>query len=196
MARSSVMAVMTFWLARGGVFGLSTSKSVLMRSRAYLPSSRARSPHAEASPVMEARSNRTARYSSVSLASSSRAWASCALMSAPSAVRGEVRLVLHPGAVQFPGRGNLSVAGFRRVRRRLLGRWQARRRIPAQGHSFRCWSCRSSRTSSPRRRGTAGTFLGLRRRRSSTPRTRAKWRAAARWRSRGTTCRWWWRGFS
>jgi hypothetical protein len=54
MARSSVMAVMTFWLARGGVFGLSTSKSVLMRSRAYLPSSRARSPHEEASPVMEA----------------------------------------------------------------------------------------------------------------------------------------------
>jgi hypothetical protein len=48
-------------------------KSTLMRSRACMPSSRARSPHAEASPAMEARSNRTVRYSSVSLASSSRA---------------------------------------------------------------------------------------------------------------------------
>jgi hypothetical protein len=32
---------------------------------------------------MEARSNRTVRYSSANLASSSRAWASCALMSTP-----------------------------------------------------------------------------------------------------------------
>jgi hypothetical protein len=31
-------------------------------------------------------------------------------------VRGEARSVPHPGAVQFPGRGNLSVADFRRVR--------------------------------------------------------------------------------
>jgi hypothetical protein len=31
MARSSVAAMMSFWLARGGVFGLLTSKSVLMR---------------------------------------------------------------------------------------------------------------------------------------------------------------------
>jgi hypothetical protein len=31
---------MSFWLARGGVFGLSTSKSALMRSRACLPKSR------------------------------------------------------------------------------------------------------------------------------------------------------------
>jgi hypothetical protein len=30
---------MSFWLARGGVFGLLTSKSVLMQSRACLPSS-------------------------------------------------------------------------------------------------------------------------------------------------------------
>jgi hypothetical protein len=71
--RSSVAVAMSFWLARGGVFGLLTSKSPLMRSRACLPSSRARSPHAEASPAIEARSSRTARYSSVSFASSSRA---------------------------------------------------------------------------------------------------------------------------
>jgi hypothetical protein len=35
MARNSVAAVMSFWLARGGVSGLSTLKSALMRSRAY-----------------------------------------------------------------------------------------------------------------------------------------------------------------
>jgi hypothetical protein len=52
MARSSVAAVISFWLARCGVFGSSTLKSVLMRSRAYLPSSRTRLPHAEASPAM------------------------------------------------------------------------------------------------------------------------------------------------
>jgi hypothetical protein len=73
MARSSVVAAMIFWLARGGVFGLLTLKSALMRSRACLPSSRARSPRAEASPAMEARSSRTARYSSASLALSPRA---------------------------------------------------------------------------------------------------------------------------
>jgi hypothetical protein len=49
MARRSVAAATSFWLARGGVFGLLTSKSTLMRSRACLPSSRARSPRAEAS---------------------------------------------------------------------------------------------------------------------------------------------------
>jgi hypothetical protein len=54
MARSSVAAAMSFWLARGGVLGLLTSKSALMRSRACLPSSRAQSPRAEASPVMVA----------------------------------------------------------------------------------------------------------------------------------------------
>jgi hypothetical protein len=85
MARCSVAATMRFWLARGGVLRLSTSKSALMRSRAYLLSSRARSPRAVASPAMEARSSRTAWYSSASLASSSRAWASCALVSAPPA---------------------------------------------------------------------------------------------------------------
>jgi hypothetical protein len=53
MARSSVAAAMSFWLARGGVFRLLTLKSVLIRSRACLPSSSARSPHAEASPAME-----------------------------------------------------------------------------------------------------------------------------------------------
>jgi hypothetical protein len=94
MARSSVAAAMSFWLSRGGVFGLLTSKSVLMRPRAYLPSSGARSPRAEASPAMEARSSRTARYSSASFASSSRAWASCALMSAP--LGGEVGGALGP----------------------------------------------------------------------------------------------------
>jgi hypothetical protein len=88
MARSSVAAAMSFWLARGGVSGLSTLKSALMRSRACLPSSRARSPRAEASPAMEARSSRTVRYSSASLASSSRAWASCVLISAPVGAEG------------------------------------------------------------------------------------------------------------
>jgi hypothetical protein len=51
MACSSVAAAISFWLARGGVFGVLTSKSVLMRSRACVPSSRARSPHAEGSPA-------------------------------------------------------------------------------------------------------------------------------------------------
>jgi hypothetical protein len=73
MARSSVAAAMSFWLARGGVFGLLTSKSALISSQACLLSSRARSPRAEASPAMEARSSHTVRYSSTSLVSSSRA---------------------------------------------------------------------------------------------------------------------------
>jgi hypothetical protein len=96
MARNSVAAAMSFWLARGGVSGLSTLKSALMRSRACMPSSRARSPRTEASPAMEARSSRTVRYSSASLASSSRAWASCALISAP--VGGEGVGALGPAA--------------------------------------------------------------------------------------------------
>jgi hypothetical protein len=89
MARSSVAAAMSFWLARGGVLGSSTLKSVLMRSWACRPNLRARSPRAEASPAMEARSSRTARYSSASLASSSRAWANCALTLAPWVARRE-----------------------------------------------------------------------------------------------------------
>jgi hypothetical protein len=88
-------------LARSrGVSGLSTLKSVLMRSRACLPNSRARSPRADASPAIEARSNRTVWYSSASLASSSRAWASCALMSAP--LGGEGGGVLGPAARRGP----------------------------------------------------------------------------------------------
>jgi hypothetical protein len=71
-------------------------KSVLMRSQACMPSSRTRSPRAEASPAIEARSNRTVRYSSASLASSSQAWASCALMSA--AAGGEGAGALGPAA--------------------------------------------------------------------------------------------------
>jgi hypothetical protein len=55
------------------VFGSSTLNLALMRSRACLPNSRARSPRAEASPTMEAQSSHTSRYSSASLASSSRA---------------------------------------------------------------------------------------------------------------------------
>jgi hypothetical protein len=70
IALSSVAAAMSFWLARGGASGLSTLKSALMRSRTCLPCSRARSPRAEASPAIEARSSRTVRYSSASLASS------------------------------------------------------------------------------------------------------------------------------
>jgi hypothetical protein len=100
MARSSVTAAMSFWLAREGVSGSSTLKSALMRSRACLPNSRARSPRAEASPAMEARSNRTMRYSSASLVSSSRAWASCALMSVP--LGGEGGGALGPAAVRGP----------------------------------------------------------------------------------------------
>jgi hypothetical protein len=100
MARSSVVAVMSFWLARGGVSGSSTLKSALMRSRACFPNSRACSPRAEASPAMEARSNRTVQYSSTNLASSSRAWASCALMSAP--LGGEGGGALGPAAMRGP----------------------------------------------------------------------------------------------
>jgi hypothetical protein len=104
MARSSVAAVISFWLARGGVSGLSTLKSALMRSRACLPSFRARSPRAEASPAIEARSSRTVRYSSASLASSSRAWASCASASTPAGVLGPAaRSGAMPGAgVTYP----------------------------------------------------------------------------------------------
>jgi hypothetical protein len=104
MARSSVAAAVSFWLARGGVFGLSTSKSALMRSRVSLPSSHACSPRAEASQAMEARSSRTVRYSSASLASSSRTWPSCALMSAP--LGGEV------GGALGPAPWNSPVPGF------------------------------------------------------------------------------------
>jgi hypothetical protein len=71
-------------------------KSALMWSRACLPSSRPRLPRAEASPAMEAQSSRTVRYSSASLASSSRAWASCVLISAP--VGGEGGGALGPAA--------------------------------------------------------------------------------------------------
>jgi hypothetical protein len=106
MACSSVAAAISFWLARGGVSGLSTLKSALMRSRAYLPSSRARSPRAEASPAIEARSSRTVRYSSASLASSSRAWANCASTSAPAGLLGPAtRRGAMPGAgVTSPSR--------------------------------------------------------------------------------------------
>jgi hypothetical protein len=37
MARNSVAAAISFWLARGGVSGLSTLKSAMMRSRACFP---------------------------------------------------------------------------------------------------------------------------------------------------------------
>jgi hypothetical protein len=60
---------------------------------------------------MEARSNRTVRYSSANLASSSRAWASCALMSAPSAVRGEGAWPCGQARSSPQSRRNLSVAG-------------------------------------------------------------------------------------
>jgi hypothetical protein len=101
-------------------------------------------------------------------------------------------LVPHPGAVQPPGRGGPLRRRLPPCSRRLLGRWRARRSTPAWGRNSWRWSCRSSRTSSPRRRGTAGKSLGPARRRSPTPRTRAKWRVVARWWSRGTTRRRWW----
>jgi hypothetical protein len=137
MARSSVAAVMSLWLARGGVSESSTLKSALMRSRACFPKSRARSPRAEASPGMEARSNRTVRYSSASLASSSRAWASCALMSAP--LGGEEGGVLGPAALRGPvPRAGEPLRRWLPPRRwRLLGRWRSRRSTPARGRSSR-----------------------------------------------------------
>jgi hypothetical protein len=56
---------------------------------------------------MEARSSSTVWYSSASLASISRAWASCALMSAPLAGEVGARLAPSLGVVQFPGSGGL-----------------------------------------------------------------------------------------
>jgi hypothetical protein len=111
------------WLARGGVSGSSTLKSVLMRSRACLPNSRARSPRANASPAIEARSNRTVRYSSASLASSLSAWASCVLMSVP--LGGEGGGALGPAAVRGPVPRHEEPLRHRHPprRRRLLGRW-------------------------------------------------------------------------
>jgi hypothetical protein len=108
MACSSVAAAMSFWLARGGVLGSSTLKSVLMRSRACRPNSHASSPRAEASPAMEARSNRTARYSSTSLASSSCAWANCTLTSAP--LGGEGGGALGPAAMRGPVPGPMGTS--------------------------------------------------------------------------------------
>jgi hypothetical protein len=95
------------------------------------------------------------RYSSASLASSSRAWASCALMSAP--LGGEGGGALGPAAWRgpFPGQEEPLRRRHPPRRRHLLGRWRLRRSTPARGHSSRCWSRRSSRTSSPWRRGTA-----------------------------------------
>jgi hypothetical protein len=87
MARSSIATAMNFWLAWGSVCGPSTLKSALMRTRACLPASHARSLRVEASRAMVALKSRTCRYSSASLASSLRAWASCLVMSAPPAGR-------------------------------------------------------------------------------------------------------------
>jgi hypothetical protein len=85
VAPSSVASAMSFWLARGGVYGSSTLKSAFMCSRSCLPTSQTRSPRAEASPAIVARRSRTSRYSSASFASSSRAWANYAVMSAAPA---------------------------------------------------------------------------------------------------------------
>jgi hypothetical protein len=103
-------------LARSrGVFGLLTSKSALMRSHACLSSSRARSPRVEASPAMEARSSHTVRYSSAILASSSCAWASCVLMSAPLAGEVGAHLAPSPGWSGSRVEGDFSVASSCRV---------------------------------------------------------------------------------
>jgi hypothetical protein len=56
---------------------------------------------------MEERSSRVAWYSSASLASSSRTWASCVLMSVPLAGEVGARSAPGPGVVQFPGFGGL-----------------------------------------------------------------------------------------
>jgi hypothetical protein len=162
MARSSVAAATSFRLARGGVLGLLTSKSVLMHSQACFPSSRARSPRAEASPAMEACSSRTARYSSASLASSSRAWATCALMSAPLGGEGGGGVLgPAPWCGSVPGPGGTSPSPASAALAAFAWSLRARRSNPTRVRSSRRWSCRSSRTSSPRRRGTAGTSPGL-----------------------------------
>jgi hypothetical protein len=155
IARSSVAATMSFWLARGGVSGLSTLKSALMRSRTCMPSSRTRSPRAEAFPTIEARSNRTVRYSSASLASSSRAWASCALMSAP--VGGEGAGALGPAARReaVPRAGVTSPSPAPAAPVAFAGSLAMQRSTPARGRSSWCWSRRSNRTSSPWRREIA-----------------------------------------
>jgi hypothetical protein len=136
MARSSVAAALSFCLARGGVLGLSTLKSALMRSQACLPSSRARSPRAEASPAMDARTSCTARYSSASLASILHAWASCTLMSAPLGGEGEA-LGPAPWCGPVPGLGEPLRLQLAPSSRRLLGRWRARRSTTARGRSSR-----------------------------------------------------------
>jgi hypothetical protein len=115
MARSSVSTAMSFWLARGGVFGLLTLKSASMRSRDYLPSSRTRSLRVETSLSMVVRRSRTSLYSSVNLSSSLRAWANCLLM--PIYPVGEVGCA----RPRFSGRtrprilGCISVVGPRHV---------------------------------------------------------------------------------
>jgi hypothetical protein len=88
-------------------------------------------------------------------------------MSPPSAVRREERLAPHPGAVQFPGRGEPLRRLLLPRSRRLLGCWRVRRSTPARDRSFRHWSCWSSQTSSPLHRGTTRTLLGQARRRSN-----------------------------
>jgi hypothetical protein len=156
-----------------------------------LPRSHARSPCAEASPTTEARSSHTVQYSFMSFASSSCAWASCTLMSAPPVGEVGVHSAPHPGVIQFSGGEGL-------LRRRpprsrcSSGHRRPPRSTHARGRRSRRWSRRSSQTSSSRRRGTARTSPDLTRHRSPTPRTRARWWVAARWWSHGRTLRWWW----
>jgi hypothetical protein len=65
---------------------------------------------------MEAQSSRTARYSSASLASSSRAWTSCALMLAPLGGEGGGALGPAPWCGPVPGPGEPLRRRFRRAR--------------------------------------------------------------------------------
>jgi hypothetical protein len=164
----------------------------LIHSWTCLPSSRMRSSRAEASPATVARRSRTCRCSSASLDSSSCTWSSCVSMPMPLVGEVGVRLAPSFGARLAPGLG----VRLRRQPPFRLHCPRARRQQPRSnrvlGRSFRCWSHQSSRTSSPRRRGTAGTSQGLVHRRSPTRHTRARSWAATRWPSRDTTHRWWW----
>jgi hypothetical protein len=117
------------------------------------------------------------------LASSSRTWASCALMPAPLVGKAGARLA--PGCGVRLCRLPLFCLRCRHVHQRRP------RSTHVRGRSFRCWNRRSSQTSSPWRQGTAGTSPGSACRRSPTRHTRVRSRVAAHWLSRGMTRRWW-----
>jgi hypothetical protein len=78
------------------------------------------------------------------LTSSSRAWASCALMSAPLASEVGAHLAPSPRVVQFSGSGGLLRRQPPPRSRRSPGRRRPQRSTHARSRSFRCWSRRST----------------------------------------------------